>query len=55
MKIRDLFTGTRYVGRAEGDRRTYSVFEGDVGYLVVTPTRATASRSTSSMLKYRKW
>ena len=26
MKIRDLFTGTRYVGRAEGDKRTYSVY-----------------------------
>ena len=37
MKIRELFTGTRYVGRAEGDKRTYSVFQGDVGYLVVTP------------------
>lgn len=37
MKIRDLFKGVRYVGQAKGDRRTYSVFESDGGYLVVAP------------------
>lgn len=37
MKITQLFHGVRYLNRAEGDRRTYYVFEGDAGYLVVTP------------------
>lgn len=40
MKIPDLFKGARYVGKAEGDRRTYYVFESDRGYLVVTPNAA---------------
>ena len=37
MKIAELFTGVRYLGRAEGDKRTYHVFDGAAGYLVVTP------------------
>jgi hypothetical protein len=37
VKIRDLFTGTRYIGKADGDRKSYHVFQGDAGYLVVTP------------------
>jgi hypothetical protein len=37
MKFRELFHGTRYVGRADGDKRTYHVFQGDVGFLVLTP------------------
>lgn len=37
MRIPNLFRGVRYVGKAEGDRRTYYVFESDVGYLVVAP------------------
>jgi hypothetical protein len=37
MKPADLFKGVRYVGKAEGDRKTYYVFESDVGYLVVAP------------------
>ncbi len=40
MKISDLFKGARYVGKAEGDRRTYHVFESDTGYLVVAPNSA---------------
>ena len=40
MKIPDLFKGVRYVGKAEGDRRTYYVFEGDGGFLVVAPNSA---------------
>jgi hypothetical protein len=38
MKVQDMFGGIRYVGRAEGDRRSYYVFESTVGYLVVTPS-----------------
>jgi hypothetical protein len=40
MKIAQLFTGAHYVGKAEGDRRSYYIFEGEeAGYLVVTPTK----------------
>lgn len=38
MKVRDLFREARYVGEAEGDRKTYSVFETDSRYLVLGPT-----------------
>jgi hypothetical protein len=38
MKVSELFSGIRYVGKAEGDRKTYYVFEGDSGYIVVTPS-----------------
>ncbi len=38
MKVSELFSGIRYVGRAEGDRKTYYVFEGHSGYMVVTPS-----------------
>jgi hypothetical protein len=37
MKMRDLFQAVRYVGQAEGDRKTYHVFESEGGYLVVAP------------------
>jgi hypothetical protein len=37
MKIAQLFAGVRYVGKAEGDKRSYHAFEGDVGYFVLTP------------------
>ena len=37
MKVPNLFRGVRYVGTAEGDRKTYYVFEKDEGYLVVAP------------------
>ena len=40
MRIPNLFKGARYVGKAEGDRRTYHVFESDAGYLVMAPNSA---------------
>ena len=40
MKIPDLFKGARYMGKAKGDRRTYHVFESEVGYLVMAPNSA---------------
>ena len=40
MKISELFNGLRYVGQAQGDRKTYHVFDGSSGYLVVAPTSA---------------
>ncbi len=40
MRIPDLFKGVRYVGKAEGDRRTYYVFQNDGGYLIVAPNSA---------------
>lgn len=39
MKTAELFKDIRYVGQAEGDRKTYRVFEGKNEYLVVGPTR----------------
>jgi hypothetical protein len=39
MKPVRLFEGVRYVGEAEGDKRTYYIFETDDRYLVVGPTR----------------
>ncbi len=39
MKTAELFKDIRYVGQAEGDRKTYYVFEGKNQYLVVGPTR----------------
>lgn len=38
MKLAKIFDGAKYVGQAEGDRRTYSVFEADDHYLVLGPT-----------------
>ena len=40
MRIPALFKDARYIGKAEGDRRTYYVFESDVGFLVVAPNSA---------------
>jgi hypothetical protein len=37
MRIPALFKELQYIGRAEGDRSTYHVFKGDLGYLVVAP------------------
>jgi hypothetical protein len=37
MKIAQLFTGARYLGRAEGDRQRYYIFGSGAGYLVVAP------------------
>ncbi len=39
MKTAELFKDIRYVGQAEGDRKTYCVFEGKNQYLVVGPAR----------------
>jgi len=40
MRVRDVFSDVRYVGQAQGDRRSYSVFESRAGYLVVAPNSA---------------
>jgi hypothetical protein len=37
MRIPALFKELQYIGRAEGDRSTYHVFKGGLGYLVVAP------------------
>jgi hypothetical protein len=37
MRIPVLFKELQYVGRAEGDRSTYHVFKGGLGYLVIAP------------------
>jgi hypothetical protein len=41
MAVKNLFSGARFIGQAEGERRTYYVFQGDSGYLVATPQSAT--------------
>ena len=41
MRIPSMFEGARYVGRAEGDRKTYYVFEGNSNYLIVAPSSPT--------------
>jgi hypothetical protein len=40
MKPSQLFKDVRYLGEAEGDRKTYYVFETSAGYLVLGPTSA---------------
>src|SRR6266571_2681430 len=37
MTVKRLFSGARFIGEAEGERRTYYVFQGESGYLVATP------------------
>jgi len=46
MKVSKLFEGVRYSGKAEGDRKTYYVFEGDSDYLVVAPNSAASFNLT---------
>jgi hypothetical protein len=37
MKISSMLQGLRLVGQAEGDRRTYYVYQGDGPYVVASP------------------
>lgn len=39
MRIPELLTNLEFVGRAEGDRRTYYVFKGRSQYLVASANR----------------
>ena len=39
MRIPDLLTHLEFVGRAEGDRRTYYVFKGRAQYVVASANR----------------
>jgi hypothetical protein len=39
MRIPDLLLNLEFVGRAEGDKRTYYVFQGREQYLVVSANR----------------
>ena len=40
MRIVDVFRTLEYVGRAEGDKKSYCVFEGPHAYLVVASNTA---------------
>jgi hypothetical protein len=40
MAIKNLFKDARFIGQAEGDRRSYYVFQSDGGYLVATAQSA---------------
>jgi hypothetical protein len=37
MRISSLLQKLEFVGQAEGDRRTYYIFEGSSGYVVASP------------------
>jgi hypothetical protein len=37
MGVKTLFNSAKFVGQAEGDRRSYYVYEGANGYLVAAP------------------
>jgi hypothetical protein len=37
MTVKNLFSGAKFIGQAEGERRSYYVFQADNGYLVATP------------------
>jgi hypothetical protein len=37
MAVKNLFSGAKFIGQAEGERRTYYIFQGESGCLVATP------------------
>jgi len=37
MAVKNLFSGARFIGQAEGEKRIYYIFQGESGYLVATP------------------
>lgn len=37
MSVRNLFAGAKFIGQAEGDRRSYYVFQTVSGFLVAAP------------------
>jgi len=37
MGVKNLFAGAKFMGQAEGDRRSYYVFQTANGYLVAAP------------------
>ncbi len=39
MRVAGLFKGVRYVGKAEGVKKTYAVFETENHYLVLGPAK----------------
>ena len=51
MTVKHLFSGARFIGEAEGERRTYYVFQGESGYLVATPQSPGTIPSRSSRMK----
>jgi hypothetical protein len=46
MKVPELFSGIRYIGKAEGDRKIYHVFEARSGYVLVAPSSGTTFNMT---------
>jgi hypothetical protein len=53
MKMSELFSEIHYVGKAEGDRKTYYIFARSSGYLVVTPSSNTSFNMNMLMVKHR--
>lgn len=40
MAVKNLFNGARFIGEADGEKRSYYVFQVDSGYLVASPQSA---------------
>ena len=49
MTIRTEFSGLKYAGRAEGDKRAYHVFEGADSLLVVSAGRSRRSYNANAI------
>ena len=47
--IRSQFSGLKYAGRADGDKRAYHVFEGAASMLVVSPGRTRGSYNANAV------
>jgi hypothetical protein len=47
--IRSQFSGLKYAGKADGDKRAYHVFEGAASMLVVSPGRTRGSYNANAV------
>jgi len=47
--IKSQFSGLKYAGKAEGDKRAYHVFEGGDSMLVVSPGRSKRSYNANAV------
>jgi hypothetical protein len=51
--IKSQFSGLKYAGKAEGDKRAYHVFEGGQSMLVVSPGRSKRSYNANAVDRRR--
>jgi len=47
--VRSQFSGLKYAGKADGDKRAYHVFEGAASMLVVSPGRTKGSYNANAV------